>query len=129
MKMTTENLKKFREEFANTVKNLEKEFGVSIKIGNISFDSDSFKSKLEVKNIITESGISVEQKNFEQFCELYRLKKDSFGKEFTNGSTNYKIVGLDLNKRKYPICLINTQNQKRLNCTAGLIPKNLKKGD
>jgi hypothetical protein len=48
-------LAQFRTKFADAMLDLESEFGIAIKLGNISYNMASFTSKIEVKNL-TEEG-------------------------------------------------------------------------
>ena len=44
------DLKRFRADFANAVVELEKQYGVNMNIGSITYEDDEFRTKLTVKN-------------------------------------------------------------------------------
>lgn len=47
--LNKQKITEFRGEFAIAVQQLEKEFGVSISLGNISYNSEEFRTKMTVK--------------------------------------------------------------------------------
>jgi len=51
MRMIESDIKLFRNEFASAMRALEKRFNISVNIGNISYNSAGFNSKLTVKCI------------------------------------------------------------------------------
>jgi len=51
MQMDENSLKRFRADFANSVKALEQSYGVKISLGNISYNEARFTSKVTVMNL------------------------------------------------------------------------------
>ena len=50
MQISSSNIKLFREDFKQAVKALEQKHGVSIALGNVSYDSNMFRGKMTVTN-------------------------------------------------------------------------------
>lgn len=109
--ITTEVIKNFRADFAETVKDLEKKYGFVIDLGNIRYDPEHFSSKLEV----TLSSVNPNKKyedTFKAFYKLYGLEESYLGKEFKSNGINLTFIGLDNKKRNYP-CICNGSNGKQ----------------
>ena len=45
MKMSTQNLRLFREDFTNEMKKLEEKYHITIKLGNIRYSEEDFTAK------------------------------------------------------------------------------------
>ena len=50
MQISSSNIKLFREDFKQAMKALEQKHGVSIALGNVSYDSNMFRGKMTVTN-------------------------------------------------------------------------------
>lgn len=103
MNINKASLKVFRQDFQDAVKDLEEKHGISIDLGNIAFNDDSFRSKIEVTNV-DPSGNKVDQGaiDFEKYANRYGLTADHLNKEFSFDGTRYILVGLKPRNRKYP---------------------------
>lgn len=108
MKMTRTNIKMFRMNFSNAVKDLEKLHGVQIDLGNITFNDTSLRSKIEVTNIDSTLD-NVEQAKFESQCSRYGFKEDDYNRTVNIGRKSYKLVGFKPANTKYP-CIVENQN-------------------
>jgi len=115
MEMTKTNLKNFRNDFVTSVKNLEERYGVSINLGNISYDDTKFTAKIEVKNPLSEA---------EEFASKARIltqwgiKPDMYRKIFkAEDGKEYMLVDLDTKARKN-VCIIEKvpSDGKRYKC-------------
>jgi hypothetical protein len=99
------NLMQFREEFRKAVADLEKKTGVGISLGNISFESNRFTTKLTVA--ILDSGESVEQvemrSNFERYAYLFGMTPQDYGKSVSSGGKLYTLVGIAPRSTKFPL--------------------------
>jgi len=127
MKIDTANLKEFREEFKKAVEKLAKKYKVEISLGNISYDNLEFHGKMSVKNL--EQGgkkIDADKENFSKYAVLYGLKPALFGYSITAQGKNFKIVGINPRKRKFPIVLEDTKTGKRVCATQEIVVKSIK---
>jgi len=108
MKITRTNLKHFRMNFKNAIKDFEKANGVVIELGNIKFGSDSFSAKMEVINFDDETE-DVEQVKFDKDCGRYGFDGDDYNKKLSNGRKTYNFVGFKPQNTKYP-CIVENHN-------------------
>ena len=60
MKMNKTTLPQFRIDFAKAVADLEAQYGVKIQLGNITYSTNDFHTRLEVKNVGTDETSSKE---------------------------------------------------------------------
>ena len=51
MKVTKENLKKFRNDFETSMRDLEEKYGIQISMGNISYRDSQFSAKITALNL------------------------------------------------------------------------------
>ena len=101
MEMNKVELKKFRSEFEKSVAKLEKEFGVEIGMGNMSFDEQKFTTKLTVTNKRTSAQKKSDgKKSFEVLAPMVGLEKSHYGKTFKQGSKVFTVSGINMKKRK-----------------------------
>lgn len=125
MKMERSELKKFRSDFAATVEDLEKKYGVKIDIGNISFSADEFHTKMTVKNMVGADGaeIDLERKEFERDCILFGLNKEDYLREVKlhGHSETYVIYGVNTNASKNTIRIREKYTGKQYVCPKSLI--------
>lgn len=119
MKMTKDALEKFRKDFAVTVKNLEQRYGVSIKLGGITYEESSFTASLKVES--PETG----KVNWSNYCRYYSFSQDDFGKTFKDGKHTFKIVGININAKKFPIQVVREDGQS-MSYSAGFVHEALK---
>jgi hypothetical protein len=68
-KQANEELKAFRVDLANAMKELEKKYDIDLHLGNISYDSTGFHGKLEGKNKTSE-GKRVSDPLSEQYARM-----------------------------------------------------------
>lgn len=108
MQFTKGEFAKFREAMKKAVSEVEKEFGVGIEFGAISYDSTQFTIKTTVMNGSVEEA---QRKRFEEYAVLYDLKPSDYGREFQYKGLKTTIIGLETNRKKYPI-LVKDENGK-----------------
>lgn len=101
--ITRELLEMFRQDFAETVKELEEKYQLEIELGKITYGSDSFKASLGVHERVI--GKSTRQVEFEKLASRYDLKAEQFGQEIEIDGCRYCICGIEPKRRKYPILL------------------------
>lgn len=91
-------LKEFRGDFTETVKDLEKKYGIKLELGNISFDSSDFRTKLigtNVGNRKVDPNINTNNPN------------TLIGKTILLRGTKYTITNYKSNRPKYPYVIKN----------------------
>lgn len=122
MEINQNTLKQFREDYEQAVKSLEEKYGVVIQAKNITYSDNSFHFKTEVTN--GESKAEIRKQDFEKYCSLYGLKPSDYLRSFEKEDNKaYAIIGINPNKRKYPIMIrdLGAANQV-YNCSLDFIP-------
>lgn len=102
------NLKQLRVDIQSKFDEIEKEFGVSLSIGNISFDQNSFKTSLEATLTtgfasVAEANKAKDEETFRMYSVSYGLAPSDFGKLIRFQGEDFKICGIKPNHNKYPI--------------------------
>lgn len=105
MKINKPNLKKFRVDYAEAVKSLEKEYGVKIEVKGITYDENSFRFKTTVKSTVSESGelIDTAKVEFEEWAWKFGLEASHYGKIVEAGGKTFKVCGIKPRSSKLPI--------------------------
>lgn len=118
MEINKSNLKTFRAEFAEAVKTLEKKHAVKIALGNISFSSEQFSSKITVQNLDGGGSPSVKNGTWRLYAYLFNVNPEWEGRTFrtTNSAEDLKIVGLNPRRPKNPVELIGVTSGKSFKC-------------
>ena len=123
--ITRQTLTDFRKDFATAVAALEKQYGIVISLGSISFTATSFEVKLTANEGADKD--EVNEKEFKNHCRAYGLDPEDYDSRFTFGGKDYVIVGVRPNRRKYPIACQQIQDGVTYNFTAELVRQCLKK--
>jgi methyltransferase-like protein len=103
--MTRDQAKEFRTSLNNVLKTLEEKYQMKFSVGNIRFNENSVITKIEgLSNSTSKQEIKLDiyKKSFDLYCKLFDLKPEDLGKVNSKG---FKLVGLDMAKRKYPIIM------------------------
>jgi hypothetical protein len=126
MEIKERAIKQFRIDFAKAMKSLEEEYGVKVEIGNISYNSAGFHSRLEVKNLTASGELAVDP--------IHEAKaKRAMGSaltpvighwyELANGNV-VEIHDYDSKKIKYPF--LYTFEGKSFKCSRNFIGRFVK---
>lgn len=124
MKMNKTTLPQFREDFAKAVANLEAQYGVKIRLGNITYNTNDFHTRLEVKNVGTDEASSKDLWEDEQRCASWRnslVKKVEYDKWYLgNDGRNYKVIGFNITRPKNILRIVNGFG-KEYSCSLGFL--------
>lgn len=112
---TKTELKAFRQDFANAVKDLEKKYGVKVELGNISYGETEFHTKMTCTKTTNDGKKKVDTKEFELLKDLLGFK-GSIGDKYVSKGVTFTITGLDAKKPKFPV-LIEGSNGKKYKTT------------
>lgn len=100
--MDKNKILRFRGDFAKAVAGLEKEYGIKIRLGNITYTNIEFHGKLTCSEINPDGKIKVDTSAFEYEKNLIGLNGNIGDKFFVQGHT-FMIDHIDLKKRSYPV--------------------------
>tara|TARA_B100000768_G_C11243485_1_gene360680 strand:- start:652 stop:987 length:336 start_codon:yes stop_codon:yes gene_type:complete len=98
--LNKQKVQEFRGEFSKAVKQLEKDFGVTISLGNISFNSNELRSKMTAKagyeptklftkaefNVGDIVGINHKKVNPNDEFTIYKINSKNIGVKNSNGA-------------------------------------------
>ncbi len=76
---------------------LKEEFGLEIKMGNISYGSDHFNSKISVSIV---GSVDEYEREYDSYVQIGYTKPNLIGLEFTQGSNVFKFRGIQPRARK-----------------------------
>jgi len=108
-----EMIESFRKSFAETVKALEIDYSCAIKLGNITYDNQSFRSKMEVITQNEEGEIeSKERIDYRTQCHFFGLEPEWLDASFRADNRDWKIVGLKPRARKRPVIAESANGKK-----------------
>ena len=108
MKLTKEGIKQLQIEIAEALHGVSEKYDLLLEVGSSSYNSTSVTTKVIFKN--RES----DKDEFVKYCQLYNLKPEDFGKTFNKDQN--KIIGLNMNRRKYAIRYLEISTGRIYNC-------------
>lgn len=114
--LTRETLMNFKTDFEAAMKGLEEKYGYSIKMKNITYNSNQFSFKTEV---FCGTNDDKERENFEKYCGLYGLEKSDYNRPFYHAGERktYSIVGFNIKAPKFCVILKDSASGKTYRAT------------
>ena len=101
---------------------LEEKFGVKVTLKSGNYTNSNLAMKIEFADIGENGEVNTrEAEDFKARAELYGLKPEDLGREFSNGNDTFKITGLKPRSRKFPILAVNTKNGKVYKLAAQMV--------
>ena len=99
------SLRLLRKELDNVLAQVGRENNISLKCGNIRFDSRTAKIVVEAGTIDDATGtvITQEMQQWRTGHTFYDLPAAGLGQMFFSGGTQYKITGLNTRRPKFPV--------------------------
>lgn len=101
-------LKALRQEINAALESVAKKNGITLRLGNISYSSDTFRGKLEATIVTKDASgatLSKEQLDFQKNAKLLGFKPEDLGRKLKDGTV---IHGANLRAHKYPL-LVRTE--------------------
>ncbi len=97
-------VKYIRERLKTAVKPLAEELGVTIDLGNCTFNMSNCRFQLKLALLDSKGKpITEEVDSFRSNAKLFGFEPDNLGKKFTFQGQSYAICGLKPKSRKYPV--------------------------
>lgn len=124
MKMNKTTLPQFRKDFAKAVAALEAQYGVSIRLGNITYNTNDFHTRLEVKNVGTDDASSRElwiaemKKAYRKNILVDKVEYDKW--YLGNDGHNYKVIGFNTTRPKNILRIMDGFG-KEYSCSLGFL--------
>lgn len=104
-------VRKLAEEAQELLKPLEEKYGIKIKLGGGTFTPGDFTPKITFK--VSDA----DQQEFKRYASLVGLEPEDFGRTFVAGGKTYKLTGINLRARKFPIQAVNLRDGKTYKMT------------
>ena len=106
--MDSKTIKQVRISLAEAIAVVGDEFDISVKVGNISYNSEGFTAKV-IGEETDNNGVSQKViKDWQMAVKLKLVENRWFNRMFSkSGETGRRVsvIGYDFNKRKYPLIL------------------------
>ena len=118
-KFNRENLREMRNLIDAKFAEIEKETGVKLSIGNITFDGTSFTSKVSAKiySVVTSNMSDRELKklegkmNLKKFGRIHGLSESDYGKVIVVDGDKMTIIGCTARRGKYTVIVENSKGK------------------
>lgn len=113
------DLGKLRELINAKLAEIERDTGLNMKVGNISYRPDGSQASLKVEITDVSKTGEHEEANWDRLVRWKTgFEKEDFGKTISfDGTTNYKIVGYNPRARRQPIKLQRVGDGKEFKAT------------
>lgn len=100
--MDTKKLDAIRKALEISLEVIGEAHGVAFDIGKMTYSHSGFRCPLEAFEV-SDTGVSADQVKFEQAAHFFDLSPSDYGRVFWMGRDQWKLVGIELKNRKYPI--------------------------
>lgn len=108
-----EELKEFRNDFAEAVKDLESQYNIKLSLGTITYSGTTFKVTMSAETADEEERADSERAKFAAMCAFYGFAPEDFMMpvkiKTKSGYTIGELVGFNSRARKNP-CIIRDRN-------------------
>lgn len=86
------------------LKPVAEKYGIDISKGRGTFSNTNFTMKIEM-SVVGDDGNAVtkEVRDYQSYAHLYDLSPEWLGKTFMNNGREFKICGLSMKAKKYPV--------------------------
>lgn len=120
--MTKDQLKLLRSELDAVLPEIATKLGMSIKVGNGSYDSTSGTLKVEAA-MLNDSGVALtkEARHFKLYATSYGLEADDLNKTFITTHGAFQVTGLSLRSSKFPVLVREVSTGKEYKYGADLV--------
>jgi hypothetical protein len=121
---TKSNLQTLSVEINKALAEIAHRHKIGLKLGNCSFSGQHFTAKIEGA-VVDKTGevLRKEAKDFQDYAEIWGLKPEHLGQEFSLEGKLYKIVGAKIRSSKYPILATNLETGQEYKFTAETISR------
>lgn len=111
-----------RPQIDEALKELGERLGIEFHTGNGSYGGNEAHFKLTMKVSDPEIQEKAARDEFNRYCSYFDLKPEDLGKEFRAGSKRYKLIGLEMKRRKFPIRVMDLSANKVVLLTELAVP-------
>ena len=94
--------------------------GITLDIGNISFDSNSFRTTLSAKS--SDVAVENDSSEFDRYAARFGIKKEAFNEMFSFQGDMFTVVGIKPRSTKYPLLAKQRSNGKTYKLPVSYLP-------
>jgi len=120
---TNTNLDQIRADIKKALNEIGQKHGISLDMGNISYESTKFSSKITGT---VGDGSEHAKKEFERNCWRYQIPESWYGKQFTADGQTFEITGITTRARKNPINFKDVKTNKSYKAAASYVKRFIK---
>lgn len=116
MKLDRPGVQKLRGDLTNGLAVYATEQGIEIKVGSIRYEMDGSAARVTLECSVINSDGTVQTRDrtdFANYASMFQLKPSDIDREFTIAGERYKITGLSMKAKKYPIKGVRVSDGKR----------------
>jgi hypothetical protein len=103
-----------RPQIDEALKELGERLGLSFSTGNGAYAGNAGHFKIEIKVDDPAVQEAAARKVFEQYAHMFGLEPTDFGIEFGTASKRYRLIGLNLNRPKWPFRVLSISENKEV---------------
>jgi hypothetical protein len=111
---TSTNLDSLRKKIESALADIGEKCNISFKLGRITYSSEdnTAKTTLKFETKVNSSGAVVDRaaQAWAKNCQYHGLKQEWLNQTFKSKGDEYKIIGLQLNKRRFPVQTIRVSD-------------------
>jgi len=118
-----------RASLQEALKGVSEQHGVAFDVGNMSYDENGFRTRLDCRVIPKEGDLPVMAQDFLNLAEMYGLHPSHLGRVFsTRDGRSFKVSGLQPRKKKYKVTAECTKTGKPYGFTIADVSSKLSAG-
>lgn len=91
------------QQLEKTLRAFAADYGLTVQSAGGRFTDLEFTSKVLFKVNNPELQTNAAREEWNRYCELFDLKPEDFGREFTAKDGTYRVSGIALNRSKFPV--------------------------
>lgn len=119
--MTKEQVKALREKLQCVLDEASESLGYVLKLGNATFSATA-TFKLECSPIKTDgSVVSKEAEDYKRNARLFQMDPEWLGENFIVGGRIYRLTGLSVKSRRFPILAVEVDSGKTYKLPEGVV--------
>jgi hypothetical protein len=103
-----------QDEAAAALKAIAEKHGMTVVPNGGTVGGIDMVLKFRFKTADTAAIVASERAEFDAYCGIFGLEPQDFGAKFQTNSRTYTVVGLSLNRRKYPIIVADETGKRML---------------
>jgi hypothetical protein len=122
---TPKTLDEIQNAIAVSLGEIEKKYGVTLKLGKTSYSSLEATVKIQAKINDTTALMAQAQKEWNMWAEVYGMKPEHFNKVIKIKGVPYRVVGINTSAPKYPVKALRISDGREFRVTPEAVTSSL----